>query len=290
MKSPKKMSGEVYYPSKEVIQQAHIRDYEKLYQKSIEDREGFWEEQAAGLEWYKIWDKVLDDSSKPFYKWFVGGKTNIIQNAIDRHLQTWRRNKLALIWEGEPGDLRTYSYHALNREVSKFANVLKSMGVRKEEIVTIYMPQIPELVIAMLSCAKIGAAHSVVYGGFSVEALAERIEDAKSRVLVTADGGHRRGKITDLKAIVNDAIKRSPSIEVCITVKRTGHEVYMENDRDFWYHDLMTLPIANAKCDTEVMILKICCLFYTPREPPVVRKDWSIPMAAISVYTALRIT
>ncbi len=253
MTAKKKLNGDVFYPSEDVVKNAHIQDYESLYRKSIEDREGFWAEQAGELEWYEKWDKVLDDSEKPFYKWFTGGKTNIIQNAIDRHLKTWRRNKLAIIWEGEPGDLRTFSYHALNREVSKFANVLKSMGVRRGEIVTIYMPQVPELVIAMLACAKIGAAHSVVYGGFSVEALAERIEDADSRVLVTADGGYRRGQITDLKGIVNDAIKRSPSIEVCITVKRTGHDVYMENDRDFWYHDLMALPIASPKCETEVM-------------------------------------
>ncbi|KAA3610468.1 MAG: acetate--CoA ligase [Calditrichaeota bacterium] len=246
-----KIEGDVYYPSKEVIKQANVQDYDKMYKRSIEDREGFWAEQAEQLEWYKKWDKVLDDSKKPFYKWFTGGKTNIIQNAIDRHLKTWRRNKLALIWEGEPGDLKTYSYHALNREVSKFGNVLKSMGVQKGDVVTIYMPQVPELVIAMLACAKIGAAHSVVYGGFSVEALAERIEDAESRVLITADGGYRRGKPTRLKDIADAAIKRSPRIEVCICVKRTGEECYMENDRDFWYHDLMGLPIANAKLKTE---------------------------------------
>ena len=247
------MNSDLYHPSSETVDAAHIKDYDALYRRSITDREGFWAEEAAKLEWFKTWDKVLDDSKKPFFKWFSGGKINIIQNAIDRHLKTWRRNKLAIIWEGEPGDLRTYSYHALNREVSKFANVLKSMGVRKGEIVTIYMPQIPELLFAMLACAKIGAAHSVVYGGFSVEALAARIEDAKSRVVVTADGGWRRGKINDLKAIANDAIKRSPTVEVCICVKRTGHDVYMENDRDFWYHDLMGLPIANPNCPTEVM-------------------------------------
>ncbi len=245
--------SEIFYPSPEIIQAANVQEYDELYKRSIEDREGFWAEQAEQLEWYKKWDKVLDDSNKPFYKWFVGGQTNIIHNAIDRHLKTWRRNKLAIIWEGEPGDVRTFSYHALNREVSQFANVLKSMGVRKGEIVTIYMPQIPELVIAMLACAKVGAAHSVVYGGFSVEALAERIEDAESRVLVTADGGWRRGKATDLKSIANEAMRRSPTIEVCITVKRTGQEVYMENDRDFWYHDLMGLPIASPACETEVM-------------------------------------
>lgn len=247
------MNSDLYHPSSETVDAAHIKDYEALYRRSITDREGFWAEEADKLDWYKKWDKVLDDSKKPFFKWFSGGKINIIQNAIDRHLKTWRRNKLAIIWEGEPGDLRTYSYHALNREVSKFANVLKSMGVRKGEIVTIYMPQIPELLFAMLACAKIGAAHSVVYGGFSVEALATRIEDAKSRVVVTADGGWRRGKVNDLKAIANDAIKRSPTVEVCICVKRTGHDVYMENDRDFWYHDLMGLPIANPNCPTEIM-------------------------------------
>lgn len=240
-------------PSKEVVEQATVQDYDNLYAESIRDREGFWADQANDLEWYKKWDKVLDQENPPFYKWYVGGKINIIHNAIDRHLKTWRRNKLAFIWEGEPGDVRTYSYHALSREVSKFGNVLRSMGVKKGEIVTLYMPQIPELVIAMLACAKIGAAHSVVYGGFSVESLAERIQDANSRVLVTADGGWRRGKINDLKAIVNEAIGRSPTIEVCITVKRTGHEVFMENDRDFWWHDLMGLPIASPNCETEVM-------------------------------------
>ena len=242
-----------YHPSEEVKAQANIQEYDEMYKRSIEDREGFWEEIAGEFEWYKKWDKVLDESNKPFYKWFVGGKTNIIQNAIDRHQKTWRRNKMAIIWEGEPGDVKTMSYHALNREVSQMANVLKSMGVRKGEIVTIYMPQIPELPIAMLACAKIGAAHSVVYGGFSHEALAARIEDAQSRVLITADGGYRRGKITDLKSIANEAMKRSATIEVCVTVKRTGHDVEMENDRDFWYHDLKALPIANHKCETEQM-------------------------------------
>jgi acetyl-CoA synthetase len=252
-KSINNNNGDFYFPGKEIVKKANVKEYESLYKKSIEDRESFWGAEANSLEWFRKWDEVLDDSNKPFYKWFMGGKINIVHNAIDRHLKTWRRNKLALIWEGEPGDLRTFSYHALNREVSKFANVLKSMGVHKGDIVTIYLPQIPELAIAMLACAKIGAAHSVVYGGFSVEALAERIEDADSRVLITADGGWRRGKITDLKNIANEAMKRSPTIEVCITVKRTDHEVFMENDRDFWYHDLMTLPIASAKCETEMM-------------------------------------
>ncbi|NOY36556.1 MAG: acetate--CoA ligase [Chlorobi bacterium] len=250
----KRTKNDMYYPSDEIVSKATVKEYEKRYQESIKDREGFWAKEAETLDWYKRWDKVLDDSNKPFYKWFTGGKTNIIHNAIDRHLKTATRNKLALIWEGEPGDVRTFSYHALDREVSKFTNVLKAMGVKKGEIVTLYMPQIPELIIAMLACAKIGAVHSVVYGGFSVEALAERIEDANSRVLITADGGFRRGKPTRLKEIANEAMKRSPTIEVCITVRRTGKEdCFMETDRDFWWHELMGMPIASPYCETEVM-------------------------------------
>lgn len=243
----------VYKPSKDVIKQANVQEYEKTYKRSIEDPEGFWAEQAEGLEWYKKWDQVLDKSNAPFYKWFVGGKTNIIHNAIDRHLDTEVRNKLAFIWEGEPGDVETFSYHAVDREVSAMGNILKAMGVRKGDIVTIYMPQIPELIFAMLACAKIGAAHSVVYAGFSSQALADRISDAKSKLLITADGGWRRGKVVDLKSIANEAVARSATLERVIVVKRTGHEVYMENDRDYWYHDLRALPIAEGPCKTEEM-------------------------------------
>jgi acetyl-CoA synthetase len=241
------------YPSGSIVENANVTEYEKAYRYSIEHREEFWSEQAEQLHWFKKWDKVLDDSNPPYFKWFTGGKTNIVYNALDRHQFTATRNKLALIWEGEPGDLRTFSYHALNREVCQFANVLKSMGVKKGDVVTIYMPQIPEQIFAMLACAKIGAAHSVVYGGFSHEALADRINDANSRVVITADGGYRRGKIVELKSIVNKAMELSPTMEICITVKRTGQDVYMENDRDYWYHDLKGLPIAGNKCDTEPM-------------------------------------
>jgi len=241
----------MYFPSEDIISQANVKEYQDLYTYSIEHRDQFWSEQAEHLEWYKKWDNVLDDSEKPFYKWFKGGKINIVHNAIDRHLKTATRNKLAIIWEGENGDVRTFSYHALNREVSKFANILKSMGVKKGNIVTIYMPQIPEQLFAMLACAKIGAVHSVVYGGFSHEALSDRIKDAESRVVITADGGYRRGKINDLKSIVNDAVELCPTVEVVITVRRTHQEVYMESDRDYWYHDLESLPIASPKCETE---------------------------------------
>ena len=242
----------VFYPSQQVIDYANIKEYDKRYKDSIKNPEKFWEEQAETLEWYTKWDKVLDKSNPPFFKWFVGGKTNIILNAIDRHLTTPNRNKLALIWEGEPGDSRTFSYHALAREVCQFSVILKSMGVKKGDVVTIYMPQIPEQIFAMLACAKIGAAHSVVYGGFSHEALADRINDANSRVVITADGGYRRGKVVEMKSVVNKAMELSPTMEICITVKRTGTEVYMENGRDYWFHDLKGLPMS-FKCETEQM-------------------------------------
>jgi acetyl-CoA synthetase len=243
-----------YYPAPEILSDANVKEYEQLYQNSLQDPQAFWAEQAKELEWFEPWQKVLDDSRPPFYKWFVGGKTNIVYNALDRHMHTFRKNKLALIWEGEPGDVRTYSYFSLNREVCKFANVLRSMGVKKGDIVTIYLPRIPEQMIAMLACAKIGAPHSVVYGGFSVEALAERIEDAESRVLITADGGWLRGKVVPLKDIADEAMARQPTIEACIVVKRTGKEIYMEPGRDYWYQDLMSLPIVTSPgCVTEQM-------------------------------------
>ena len=245
--------NKIYYPSDQVVGQANVKEYDELYNYSINNREQFWAEQAEHLGWYKKWDKVLDDSNPPFYKWFSGAQTNIVHNAIDRHQHTEVRNKLALIWEGEPGDVRSFSYHALHREVSQFANILKSMGVKKGDVVTIYMPQIPEQLFAMLACAKIGAIHSVVYGGFSHEALADRINDANSRVVVTADGGFRRGKVVEMKSVVNKAMELSPTMEICITVKRVNVDVYMENGRDYWYHDLVALPIASTKCETEIM-------------------------------------
>ncbi|MEZ4771346.1 MAG: acetate--CoA ligase [Caldilineales bacterium] len=244
---------EVYHPSPEIIANAHIPDYDEVYARALADPQAFWAERAATLSWYEPWTQALDDSDAPFYKWFVGGKTNIALNALDRHVTTWRKNKLALIWEGEPGDKVTFSYFRLWQEVNRFANVLRSMGVRKGDRVTIYMGRIPELPIAMLACAKIGAVHSVVYGGFSEQALADRIEDAQSRVLITADGAWLRGKTVDLKRMADEAIHRSPVVEHVIVVKRTGQDVSMEAGRDYWYHDLMALPIASPNCPTEVM-------------------------------------
>jgi acetyl-CoA synthetase len=246
-------TSEWYYPSDEVVKKSHIPDYEAVYNESIKDPEAFWAKRADTLEWFQKWDKVLDQSNPPFYKWFVGGKTNIAYNALDRHIKTWRKNKLALIWEGEPGDKRTYSYWRLWQEVNKFGNVLRSMGVKKGDRITIYMGRTPELMIAMLACAKIGAVHSVIYGGFSEQAIADRIEDAQSRVLVTSDGAWLRGNIVKLKDIVDQAIQKSPIVEHVIVYKRTEHEVHMETGRDYWWHDLMALPIASNVCETEVM-------------------------------------
>ena len=222
------------------------------------DLAGFWEERAQEYEWFEPWDQVLDDSNKPFYKWFTGAKTNIVYNCLDRHVKTWRKNKLALIWESESGEVRTFSYHALNREVCMFANVLRSMGVKKGDRITIYMGRVPELPMAMLACAKIGAVHSVIYGGFSVEAIHGRLEDSQSKVVITCDGGYMNGKTVELKKLMDEALRRSAAVEHVIVVKRTGHEVQMESGRDYWYHDLMALPIARtsaggSRCDTEEM-------------------------------------
>lgn len=246
-------TNEWYYPPEEIVQQALVPDYELVYQEAMSNVVDFWARRAETLEWYQRWDKVLDDSSPPFFKWFVGGKTNIVLNALDRHVKTWRKNKLAIVWEGEPGDKRTFSYWRLWQETNKFANVLRSMGVKKGDRVTIYMGRIPEIVIAMLACAKIGATHSVVYGGFSEQALADRIEDAQSKVLITCDGAWLRGGIVPLKETVDQAVHRSPVVETIIVVKRTGQDIKMEQGRDYWYHDLMALPIASTYAETEVM-------------------------------------
>ncbi len=195
----------------------------------------------------------MDDSKKPFYKWFVGGKTNIAYNCLDVHTETYRRNKLALIWEGEKGEFQSYSYFALRRQTCRFANVLKSLGVQKGDRVTLYMGRIPELMIGMLACARIGAIHSVVYGGFSVEALHERLEDSQSKVLIVSDGAYQRGKIVQLKQIADEALQRAATVESVLVVKRTGEPINMEAGRDMWYHELMALPIAGNSCSIEEM-------------------------------------
>jgi acetyl-CoA synthetase len=247
------LTGEVFYPSTDVLNQAVLQDWDALAKLAEKDLEGFWAKEAEDLEWYRKWDQVLDESQKPFYKWFVGAQVNIVHNCLDRHVKTWRKNKLALIWVGETGDVRTYSYFALHREVCQFASVLRAMGVNKGDRVTIYMPRIPEIMIAMLACAKVGAIHSVIYGGFSVDALQGRVEDSHSKVLLTADGGYMNGKTIELKKTVDEALRRCPSVESVIVVQRTNQPVSMEAGRDYWYHELLRLPIVNRSCPTEVM-------------------------------------
>ena len=229
-------------------------DPETLREAASADPIGFWEGRANELEWFTPWEQVVDDSKAPFFEWFAGAKTNIVHNAVDRHLKGPYKNKLALIWVGENGaPSRTYSYFSLNREVTTMANVLKSMGVRKGDRVTIYLPRIPEVVFAMLACAKIGAIHSVIFAGFSPDALASRIDHSESKVVITADGSWVNGSIFPLKKIVDEAVRFSASVENILVVKNTGEEVSMEPLRDHWYQDLAALPIANGPCPTEQM-------------------------------------
>ena len=206
----RELEGDVFWPPPEVVQQANVPDWDAVARRAADDLEGFWAEQAQQLEWYRPWDKVLDESQRPFFKWFVGAQVNIVHNCLDRYINTATRNKVAMLWEGEKGDTREISYVSLNREVSRFANVLKQLGVRKSDLVTIYMGRVPEIVVAMLACAKIGAIHSVVYGGFSVDSLAGRIDDSQSRIAVTCDGAFLNGKTVELKKIMDDALTRCP--------------------------------------------------------------------------------
>ncbi|RTH97671.1 acetate--CoA ligase [Thermus scotoductus] len=243
----------VFYPSEEFRSKAHIKseeEYQRLYEESLKDPEGFWGRVASELHWFEPWQKVLE-GDLPHAKWFVGGKTNLSYNALDRHVQTWRRNKAALIWEGEPGEERVLTYHDLWREVQKFANVLKRLGVKKGDRVTIYLPMIPEAAIAMLACTRIGAIHSVVFGGFSSGALAERIRDAEAKVLITADGGYRRGQVVPLKQNADEALKEVSTVEHVVVVRRTGEEVPWTPGRDHWWHELM--EAASDRCEAEPM-------------------------------------
>ncbi|MDO5723070.1 MAG: acetate--CoA ligase [Flaviflexus sp.] len=244
--------SEAIAPNEETVNKAWVADWQKIEDEARKDPLAYWAERAAELEWSEPWDQVLDDSNKPFFKWFTGGKTNIVTNAVDRHLKDSRKNKLALIWESEDGkDKRTFSFFALSREVEKMANVLRAMGVVKGDRVTIYLPRIPEVVFAMLACAKIGAVHSVIFAGFSADALSSRIDDSESRVVITADGSWINGSVFPLKQIVDEAVRFSPTVENVIVVRRTGTEITMDPTRDHWYEDLTALPIARGKCPTE---------------------------------------
>jgi len=244
----------IFTPPADFTARAHAND-PAIYQEADRDPEAFWTRFARELEWMSPWTTVLD-WQPPHAKWFIGGTLNISANCLDRHVRSARRNKAAIIWEGEPGDRRTLTYYELYREVCTFANVLKGQGVRKGDRVAIYMPLVPELAIAMLACARIGAVHSVVFGGFSAESLRDRINDAQARLLVTADGGFRRGQIVPLKQIADEALAETPSVTDVIVVHRgvTGvgaAPLPMVPERDHWYHDLMAQ--AASKCDPEPM-------------------------------------
>jgi acetyl-CoA synthetase len=246
----------LFPPTAEFSQNAHIKsaeDYQRLYDKAQANPEAFWAELAEQeLDWFQKWDTVLD-WQPPFAKWFVNGKINISHNCLDRHLTTANKNKAAIIWEGEPGDSRTITYAQLHREVSQFANALKQLGVKKGDTVGIYMPMIPEAAIAMLACARIGAPHSVVFGGFSAEALRDRLNDAKAKVVITADGGFRKDSVVALKPQVDKALQNNaaPSVENVLVVQRTKQDIEMQSGRDYWWHDLQKQ--VSADCPAEPM-------------------------------------
>ena len=246
----------LFQPSAEFSQKAHIKsleEYQALYDKAKADPQAFWAELATQeLDWFQKWDAVLD-WQPPFAKWFVNGKINISYNCLDRHLTTWRKNKAALIWEGEPGDSRTLTYAQLHREVCQMANVIKDLGVQKGDRVGIYMPMIPEAAIAMLACARIGAVHSVVFGGFSAEALRDRLNDGQAKLVITADGGFRKDTAVGLKAQVDKALANdaAPTVTNVLVVQRTKQQIHMESGRDHWWHDLQ--KGASANCPAEPM-------------------------------------
>jgi acetyl-CoA synthetase len=236
-------------PSPEFSKKALIsseEQYDQMWQRAKDNPAGFWGELATTeLEWSRPFEQPMQ-GEMPETKWFVGGKLNASVQCLDRHLKTWRKNKAAIIWEGEPGDTRTLTYQELHREVCKFANVLKLLGVQTGDRVTLYMPMIPELAIAMLACARIGATHSIIFGGFSADAIADRNNDAQSKVVVTADAGWRRGKEVPLKANVDTSLEKSTSVKKVVVVRRTGAAVDMVPDRDYWWHELMDQ--ADADC------------------------------------------
>ncbi len=241
--------GRVFDPSPAFAARAVVGDT-GIYERASADPEGFWEEQAKSLTWFTGWDSVMD-WTPPWVKWFVGGTLNASYNCLDRHVEGGGGDKVAYYWEGEPGDTRTITYEDLYVEVCRFANVLRSLGVKRGDRVAIYLGMIPELPVAMLACARLGAPHSVVFGGFSAESLKDRINDAEAKVLITADGGYRRGSVVPLKQNADEALEACPTIEHVVTVKRTGGEHAFTPGRDHWYHDLMAE--ASDDCVPEAM-------------------------------------
>jgi acetyl-CoA synthetase len=224
-------------PSDEFAQQANAKA--ELYDAADADREAFWAEQAGQLSWDTPWNQVLDWTNPPFAKWFIGGKLNVAYNCVDRHVEAGNGDRVAIHWEGEPGDGRTITYAELQREVSKAANALLSLGLETGDRVAIYMPMLPEAIFSMLACARLGLTHSVVFGGFSAEALRSRIDDAQAKLVITADGQYRRGKPAPLKAAVDEAVAKTPSVEHVLVVRRTSTDVEWTDNRDVWWHDVV---------------------------------------------------
>ena len=230
-----------------------IKTLGEEWERSVKNPQEFWAEKAKALHWFKTWDKVLDESNPPFYKWFSGGVLNVCYNALDRHLSTPNKNKLAYIWEGEDGEVRSFTFYQLFREVNKLAKILKEFGLKKGDRVAVYLPMIPELPVTLLATARIGGVHTVVFSGFSAEALADRINDCQARVLVTADGAYRRGKTIMLKDTADRALENTPTIEKVIVVKRTGQQISMKEERDHYYHEAMAEVAPNAYVPPEPM-------------------------------------
>jgi acetyl-CoA synthetase len=242
---------EKYSPSAEKIGAGQKRKAE--FDESLKNPEEYWAEKAKAIDWYKPATKVLDDSNPPFYKWFQGAELNVSYNALDRHVKTAKKNKLAYIWEGEMGEVKTYTYYQLYKEVNKLAKALKDFGVKKGDRIAVYLPVIPELPIALLATARIGGVHAVVFSGFSAEALADRVNDSGAKVLITADGSFRRGKPVAIKDNADRALKITPTVEKVIVVKRTGQPIQMQEGRDFWYDDMQAKAGPNAYVEPEHM-------------------------------------
>jgi len=243
--------NEKYSPSTAKVSSGEKRKQE--WEKSIKNPQEFWAEKAKAIDWFKFPTKVLDDSNPPFYKWFADGELNICYNALDRHIKTARKNKLAYIWEGEMGEVKTYTYYQLYREVNKLAKALKDYGIKKGDRVAVFLPVIPELAITLLATARIGGVHAVVFSGFSAEALADRVNDCGAKILVTADGSFRRGKAVAIKDNADRALPNMPGIEKVIVVKRTGQPVQINPAKDVWYHDALAAAGATAYVEPESM-------------------------------------
>lgn len=270
----------IFKPNVETIERAHVKNWENEITKG-NDFKKYWEDKADDLDWFQRWDQVLDESNKPFYKWFLNGKINMAYNAVDRWIETEKRNHIAILYVNERGEEKKLTYYELYLEVNKLANALKNLGVKKGETVSMYLPMCPELMISMLACAKIGAVHSVVYSGLSVGSFVERMNDARAKILITADGTYRRGKIIDLKKISDEGMLLCPNIETVVVVRHTGSPIEMSDlsGKEILYDRL--IEGEPAECECEPMDAEIPYLYSTPLEVRENLKEFSIQRAVI---------